>query len=193
MARKADKEAQTAFVKEVQILSSQKDIDFWFYDESAAQGDPFPHPIWVPKGSRPIVPYMGQRIRTTMAGAVRPRDGYLFSLLLSTGNTDLFQVFINELHRHIANNKKNIMILDNASFHRTKALKWGKIEPLFLPPYSPVLNPIEELWLQIKREFFRQWCANDLQELEDRAAEALKYYMDNPNITKSVCAMSAYL
>jgi len=32
---------------------------------------------------------------------------------------------------------------------------------LYLPPYSPDLNPIEKLWMVIKAEFFTDFIAND--------------------------------
>ncbi|MGO8879815.1 MAG: transposase [Desulfomonilaceae bacterium] len=40
---------------------------------------------------------------------------------------------------------KNPLFLDNASWHRGKDISWGRFQPVFLPPYSPDLNPIERL------------------------------------------------
>ncbi|MGD9818702.1 MAG: transposase, partial [Desulfomonilaceae bacterium] len=44
--------------------------------------------------------------------------------------------------------------LCNASWHKSKSLNWGRFEPIFLPPYSPDLNPIERLWLIMKAQWF---------------------------------------
>jgi DDE superfamily endonuclease len=41
---------------------------------------------------------------------------------------------------------RNIIICDNATWHKVKLLNWGQFEVLFLPPYSPDLNPIERFW-----------------------------------------------
>jgi len=45
--------------------------------------------------------------------------------------------------------KRQVFVCDNASWHKSRALRWGKFEPHFLPPYSPDMNPIERLWLVI--------------------------------------------
>lgn len=48
----------------------------------------------------------------------------------------------------------NTLILDNAKFHKSvsteKLVKSYQCELLFLPPYSPDLNPIEKIWSQLK-------------------------------------------
>lgn len=48
-----------------------------------------------------------------------------------------------------------VIVLDNASFHKSKELKdlfeQYNVKLEFLPPYSPELNPIEKLWGLVKR------------------------------------------
>ncbi len=69
-----------------------------------------------------------------------------FSLILSVVNTESFQIFLDHMQKEIGSGRV-VMIMDNASWHKTKALRWGRIEPLYLPPYSPDFNPIERIWL----------------------------------------------
>lgn len=126
-------------------------------------------------------------------GAVRPEDGYLFAVIASHGNARVFQLFIDVLHEHMDLCKRNILILDNARFHHAKAIKWGKIEPLFLPGYSPELNPIEELWLQAKKEFFNKWTPDSEEEQRERVAEAIDFFQNRSDAVKSICATTKYL
>ena len=50
----------------------------------------------------------------------------------------------------------SVIVMDNATFHRKKELemlaKQASCEILFLPPYSPDLNPIEQFWSWLKRK-----------------------------------------
>ncbi len=68
-------------------------------------------------------------------------------------NADNFQVFIDEFSKQ-NKNVFNIMVLDNGAFHKAKSLNMpDNIALLFLPPYSPELNPAENIWEIFKRKF----------------------------------------
>lgn len=59
--------------------------------------------------------------------------------------------------KHIFKKEKRIVIiLDNYPVHKAKLVKKAcailKIELILLPPYSPKLNPIEQVWRTIKKE-----------------------------------------
>jgi len=167
-------------------------VDLWFADETGIQANPRPYVVWAKKGSKPTIPYLGEHWHQSVIGAVRPTDGRFFSLIITQGNTDLFQVFLDQLNEQVDPAKRTILVLDNVSFHKAQRLRWGRIEPLYLPPYSPELNPIEELWLYGKKRFFNHWFPKCESMLEDRTANALTYFMDNPAIVQSVCAMTTY-
>jgi putative transposase len=70
--------------------------------------------------------------------------------------------------------KKIYMVLDNVRFHHAKRLKpvleryKDRIEMVFLPPYSPDLNPIERVWwLMRKKVTHNRW----MKSMDERIAE----------------------
>ena len=81
-------------------------------------------------------------------------------------NADNFQIFLNELSKKYES-VFNILVLDNGAFHKAKSLDIPKnIELLFLPPYSPELNPAENIWAIFKRKFTNK-LHHTLEEVSD--------------------------
>lgn len=67
-------------------------------------------------------------------------------------NGETFQIFLKELSSRNPNEFK-VIVLDNGAFHKGKSLEISKsIALVFLPPYSPELNPAELVWLNMKRK-----------------------------------------
>jgi len=191
-AHLADPVAQAAFKALVQAWMQDETLDLWFTDETSFWGDPLRYRVWARKGVQPTVPYLGHHYRTCVMGAVRPRDGKFVSLMVSTGDSQLFQVFLDHLNQHLDPQRQTLLILDNVSFHKAKCLKWGRITPCHLPSYSPELNPIELLWGRIKPRHFSRQLALSQEQLDDRVAEALVIYQEDPDQVKSTCSMAAY-
>ena len=80
------------------------------------------------------------------------------------------------------------MLLDNGRFQKAKRLIIPEnIVLIFLPPYSPELNPAEKIWAKYKREFSNKFY-NSLEDVEDFIANVVK------NTTKkevmSICGYS---
>jgi transposase len=133
------------------------------------------------EGSKPRVVHNGDHVRVNILGTVCPRTGEFFAIEASHCDTEVFQIFLDEAAKSIApTRKRNIFILDNASWHRRKSLNWHFFEPLYLPPYSPDFNPIERIWLIMKAEHFVNIHCRNRAALIERADHALCDLMDNP-------------
>lgn len=140
-----------------------------------------------------MVPRLVTHQHINVSGAVRPEDGRFFAFIASHGNSKLFQIFLDQMQEQIDSKRRTIMVLDNARFHHVKKLKWGNIEPLFLPPYSPELNPIENLWLVMKKHLSNGWVPKNNEPLDERVFKAIQYYQQRPNSVKRTCAITHYL
>ena len=82
-----------------------------------------------------------------------------------------------------------MLICDNASWHKTKTHDWGQFEPVFLPPYSPDLNPIERLWLLLKAEWFTDFVAKTHDQLVERIDQALRWAITRGERNQSTCSI----
>lgn len=191
-SQKQDELKRAKFLENIKDIRSDDTVRLWFCDECGVEGDPRPRRRWVVRGSKPKIPYTGLHIRNNIIGAVNPDSGELFSLIFDGCDTSVFQYFIDHLANAIPRNKnqRNILVLDNASWHKAKILNWHHFEVLYLPPYSPDFNPIERLWLNLKAKFFADFIAKTNQQLTDRICEALNYFMKQSNETASICAFT---
>ncbi len=93
-----------------------------------------------------------------MFGAFSPIDGSSFLLELPNCNASNFQIYLDEFSKEFEDTY-NIIVLDNGAFHKAKSLIIPQnIGLIFLPPYSPELNPAENMWAQFKRAFTNLFC-----------------------------------
>ena len=83
-------------------------------------------------------------------GAVAPTTGERFSLELPYLNTDTFQLFVDAFAQAFPDSL-NILLLDNRGAHTAQRIRWpANVQPVWLPPYCPELNPIERVWRDVK-------------------------------------------
>jgi transposase len=179
------------FLQRLHQLVADPKVELWFSDECGVEGDPRPRRRWVQPGKRRRVPYLGDHIRQNVIGAVAPQSGGLFSLVIDGVDTDVFQFFLDEMAKAVPQKEaiRQVLILDNASWHKAARLQWHHFEPKFLPGYSPDFNPIERLWLRLKADWFWDFIARSTEELTDRLCCALKSFIDQPTKTASICSI----
>lgn len=104
-------------------------------------------------GVKPICPFQQVFKSLYLFGAVSPIDGSSFFLQLPFCNGDNFQIFL-DAFSHQYSEELIVMVLDNGAFHKALTLKIPEnIILIFLPPYSPELNPAEKIWAKFKRDF----------------------------------------
>lgn len=125
------------------------------------------------KGVKPICNFQHKFENTYLFGAYSPVNGDSLTLQLPNCDTDNFQVFLDELSQKSLKEYK-IVILDNGSFHKARRLIVPEnIFLIFLPPYSPELNPAEKIWAKIKRQLkFKHF--KTLDDLIDLVCENVK-------------------
>ena len=105
------------------------------------------------KGVKPICAFQQVFKSLYLFGAFSPITGEHFELEMPNCNTETFQAFLNEFSQHLPQEFK-IILLDNGAFHKAQRLIIPEnICLLFIPPYSPELNPSEKIWWKMKRAF----------------------------------------
>jgi transposase len=117
------------------------------------------------KGIKPKCKFQQVFLSTYLFGAFSPITGDSFLLELPCCNGRTFQIYLDLFSKHKPEELK-VIVLDNGAFHKAKSLIVpDNIILIFLPPYSPELNPAEKIWQQYKRRFTNQFLKT-LDELE---------------------------
>ena len=81
------------------------------------------------------------------------------------------------------------MLWDGAGFHASKSLCVpGNVTVVTLPPYSPELNPIENLWHYLKSHCWSNRAYDDYNALEQAAIDAWRRVAMDDQLMKTVCA-----
>jgi transposase len=145
-----------------------------------------PRPCWAPIGVRPEVAAQLIREYIYLYGAVAPKDGTCVYLIMPTSNTACFQAFLDVLSRRFAR-QDILLVLDGAPNHRCGDLALpDNISLLFLPPYSPELNPKENLWDEIREKIFKNYALKSITAVRSKLRQAILYIERNPEIVKSI-------
>lgn len=112
------------------------------------------------KGTRPIVDYQHKFKNTYLWGSYSPIDGSSFVWEINGVDLKIFEDYLKAFSKHKPEEYK-IVVIDNAGFHSTKNIEIPEnIFLLRIPPYTPELNPCEQIWQYIKYRFRNKYFPN---------------------------------
>ncbi len=144
-----------------------------FQDEAGFGRINKPKYCWCFKGLRPSVPCHHIREYRYTYGAVEPITGEAFFLIMPYCNTECMNVFLEKLSEAYPDDRI-LLVCDGASWHRAKALVIPpNIRLLFLPPATPEMNPIEQIWSEIRKRGFKNEIFQTLSKVVDRLCDTI--------------------
>lgn len=140
---------------------------------------------WSEVGKRAVLPQQQAFINSYLYSAVAPVTGQSFHLMnLSDMDTKTEEIFLNELKKQHPN-QHVVVVIDNAPCHRPKVLhKIPGLSLVYLPSYSPELNPIERFFEELRRGTANK-IFTTMEELETRLSEAVNSW--TPDRLRKLC------
>jgi len=151
MYKERNEEARAKFIQKIESLPLEKRV---YLDESGVHEYLYREHARSLKGKQVLGEISGKRFgRQSVIAALKNKKLLAPMCFEGTCNTDVFNVWLKqELLPKL--NKGQVLILDNASFHKSvttqRLVESYGCEIVFLPPYSPDLNPIEKYWANMK-------------------------------------------
>lgn len=145
--------------------------------------------VWAEKGSRPTAVKQTRYEWVYLYAAVDPIRGESSALLARYVNLPTMEAFLEILARDVGPEDHAVLVLDQAGWHTSPRLMIPKnVTLLFLPPYSPELNPVERLWAYMKSHHLSNRRYDDYEALLDAGTDA--YRALTPARLRSLCAAS---
>ena len=99
--------------------------------------------------------------------------GESFFLVMPYCNTECMNVFLEELSKQYPDDEI-LLVCDGAAWHKSKAMQVPKnIKLLHIPPYTPEMNPIEQIWRELRTQGFRNEVFATLEKVVDRLCQTI--------------------
>lgn len=162
-------------------------IELWWQDEMRLGQKNGTVRQWARKGTRPRQPADQRYESAYVFGAICPGRGIGAAIVMPRADTGAMQEHLDEIARHVAEGSHAVILMDRASWHTTDRLRVPQnISILFLPPKSPELNPVENIW-----QYMRQnWLSNRVFETYDNiltaACDAWNNLLEAPETITSI-------
>ena len=148
--------------------------------------------VWAKVGSRPAAIRQTQYDYLYVLSAVCPQNGEACGLMSPHLNTQVMNAFLEEFSRELPDDVHAVMVLDRAGWHTAKMLKIpSNVTLVHLPPKSPQLNPVENLWHYLRSHYWSNRLYRTWDDLRAAATDAWRRVCLQPSLLQSVCADTA--
>ncbi len=145
-----------------------------FEDEAGFGRINKPRYCWCRKGTRPTVPCHHIREYRYAYGAIEPLCGDSFFLVLPYSNTQCMNIFLRGLAEKYPDDLI-LLVCDGAAWHRSRTMVIPKnVEIAYLPPATPEMNPIEQVWSWIRQHGFRNEGFPTLAHVIDKLCDTIR-------------------
>jgi transposase len=138
-----------------------------FGDEAGVRSDYHTGTTWAEVGQTPVVRRSAARVSVQMISAIGLNGSMQFMVHEGSGTAEVFLRFLQQLM--LDARQPIILVVDGHSIHKAKLVKeyvastQGKLELVYLPPYSPQLNPDEQVWKNVKAEVAKKPSGNKFE------------------------------
>jgi transposase len=134
---------------------------------------------YFPKGKIPCEKKYPRRDKVSLAMAIQPNGIVHFQKQKEAFNKATFVKFLTDMLPKLSTNVKAV-IMDNVAFHRSSQVKQlleaHNLLALYIPPYSPRCNPIEEIFSIMKRHFRTSHTTECFQNKVELSLQNIKLY-----------------
>jgi transposase len=166
-----------------------EEVQVWHEDEARFGQQGTIARVWARRGSRPRRVRQNGRTSLYVLTAACATVGAVAGLIAPELDTAVVNLFLGQLSRQLAPGVHAVLLWDGAGYHTSKGLVVpSNVSLINLPPYSPELNPVENLWHYLRAHHWSNGVYRDYETLLEAATESWRKVCMDPEKVRSICA-----
>jgi transposase len=160
----------------------------WWQDEARVGQQGTLTRLWAKRGSRPPAPRDCRYDWAYIFGAVCPARGAGAALVLPYANVEAMNLHLTEIGRRVSADAHAVVTMDGAGWHQQgdKVNLPDNISVLLLPPYSPQLNPQENVWQYLRQNYLANRVFDTYDAIVDACCDAWNSLTNEPDRITSI-------
>ena len=163
-----------------------KNVDVWFQDEARFGQQNTTTRLWAEKGTRPRAVKQQQFEYAYLFGAVCPATGDTEALIAPCMNMEVMEKHLALISEKVPEGRHGVIVVDGAAWHQVYlADKFNNLSIIKLPPYSPELNPIEQVWL--RQNELANRCFDGYNDIIDACSRAWNSFRADVSRVMKLC------
>ena len=190
---KADLAAQDEFRNNFSELAEDAageatgSIEIWVRDESRVGQQGMLSRVWARRGTRPRIPRDRRFGYCYLFSAACPDRKQAVGHICERSNTDEMNRHLEDISEQVLPGNHAVVVLDGAGWHKSKDLEIPtNTSLLFLPPYSPELNPMEDVFEFLKSNHLANRVFETVEEVKMAVRMAWREFFGDPERIQSI-------
>jgi transposase len=177
--------------EQIEAIAEQhpdQEVRTYFQDEARFGQQGTITRVWAQRGSRPRAVRQNGREWLYVLVAVCADTGTVSALIMPEINTAVVNLFLEQFARELPAGVHAVLIWDGAGYHTGSDLVVPiNVSLIVLPPYSPELNPVENLWHYLRAHHWSNRPYRDYAALQEEAIRSLNVVCRDTETVKAVC------
>ena len=163
------------------------EIELWFQDEARVGQKNKITRRWARRGTRPSAPHDQRTQSAYIFGAICPAKGKGAGLVMPRCDSEAMTSHLTEISAMVAHGAHAVVLLDRAGWHLSGALEVpDNITLLPLPPRSPELNPVENVWQYLRDNWLSNRVFENYEDILDHCCAAWNRLIERPWKTMTI-------
>ena len=163
-------------------------MEIWFQDEARVGQKGTVTRVWAPIGSCPLMVRDNRHDSAYLFGAICPARGVGAAIIAPAANTECMNLHLQEISSQVASGAAAALIWDGAGWHQKGGdlVVPDNIVLITLPPYTPELNCMENVWDYLRENKLSALVWKDYDAIVEACRVAWNFLINDPDRIRSI-------